>query len=140
MDNLTYKYNHIGNNPNNGLLDNQLQYVIEGDTDVPLQEEAGYLGDIQGQSPNNYVYDEIGNLIEDASEGITQIYWNIQGKVDAVEYNPDLGRDNISFTYDAIGNRLTKEIDNEAKTKSIYVRDPSWNILAVYKSEVKGFM
>ncbi|BDD05643.1 RHS repeat-associated core domain-containing protein [Aureibacter tunicatorum] len=56
------------------------------------------------QEHENYVYDKIGNLIEDKSEGVT-IDWTVQGKVKAIRKSDGT---KLLFNYDATGNRVSK--------------------------------
>jgi hypothetical protein len=69
MDNLTYNYTSGKN---------QLLYV---DDAVP---QGRYDNDIDDQAPNNYSYDEIGNLVADVAEEIDQINWFVNGKIKAI--------------------------------------------------------
>ena len=109
LDDLTYNY----------ILDkNQLEYV---------QDAAGVKNnDIGNQTPNNYTYDAIGNLITDKSEDITNIHWNIYGKIMKI----DKSGGDLSFSYDPRGNRIKKETIDKIFW---YVRDASGNIMAIYR-------
>lgn len=49
----------------------------------------------QWQQKNNYQYDAIGNLVADASEGISNISRTVYGKISSVTKN---GGVNISYT------------------------------------------
>lgn len=112
MDDLTYNYD-----PNN----NQLTSVTDAVTAT-----ANYSEDIDGQGTNNYIYDKIGNLKSDNSEKITDIKWTVYGKIASITRN---GND-ITFTYDAAGNRITKTANN---ITTVYVRDVKGNVLSVYE-------
>lgn len=82
-----------------------------------------------------YTYDNNGNLITDVVSDITNITWTNSGKVKSIT---KLNGTKLHFTYDALGNRLTKDVvlypatDSMVKLKTLYVRDASGNILAVY--------
>ncbi|WP_426063176.1 RHS repeat-associated core domain-containing protein [Flavobacterium sp. DSP2-3-1] len=87
---------------------------------------------------HNYIYDEIGQLIEDKSEGL-KIVWRVDGKVKKVMKNTDGNPVTISFGYDGLGNRISKSvatnfgiIANPISKTTYYVRDAQGNELAVY--------
>jgi RHS repeat-associated protein len=123
MDSLVYNYYA------SPAATNKLKYVSDGAAD-----HAGYTTDINtGQGTTNYVYDEIGNLTEDAQEGITKIAWNPYGKVDTVYKSSG---EKLVYLYDPSGNRVRKEVltGSELTSKStFYVRDASGNVMAVYE-------
>jgi RHS repeat-associated protein len=115
MDSLSYKYV-----PNK----NQLNRVVD-----PINA-SNYSVDIDGQQVNNYAYDESGNLISDAAEGLT-ISWTLSGKVDSIYKS--LTNTGIRYLYDAMGNRIGKRIHTpEGKTFTWYVRDAQGNPMAIY--------
>jgi hypothetical protein len=105
MDQLTYNYQ-------SGT--NKLTSVTDAVTGAP---SANYDDDLENQAANNYTYDQIGNLVSDASEGIASIEWNVYGKIKSitrvngfsktvnsvVTYPPDL-----EFGYDAMGQSRIK--------------------------------
>jgi len=138
MDSLTYKYDYYtsggmrktyipgGVVPGDAArLTNRLNYV---------KDNAGgsYTEDIKDESPDNYTYDEIGNLTSDAKENISLIEWTVYGKISHIHKTD--GTD-INYTYDAAGNRITKAvtINNVTKT-TYYVRDASGNVMSIYVS------
>src|SRR5690606_37479143 len=94
MDNLSYSYNPSTN---------QLNYVMD---DV---HPDTFSVDIDNQKPHNYIYDEIGQLVEDESEKIS-IRWRVDGKVSYI-HNAITGTE-IFFQYDGLGNRISKTIRN----------------------------
>jgi RHS repeat-associated protein len=111
MDNLGYHYD-AGTNQLNHVTDNV--------------SATNYTEDIDGQSIDNYDYDAIGNLIKDVSEGITDINWTVYGKIGSIIKSSG----NISYTYDAAGNRITKTASGKT---TLYVRDASGNVMSVYE-------
>ena len=118
MDDLTYSY-YAGTN--------KLKKV--SDAIAP----SNYADDIDDQAENeNYEYDEIGNLIKDKAEGITNINWNVYGKISSITKFKNNVTTNIAYTYDASGNRISKDV-NGAKT--FYVRDASGNVMSLYTVE-----
>ena len=71
MDDLTYHY-YTGSA-------NKLEYITDA---VGAQ---AYTGDVDNMQPGNYQYDAIGNIIADASAGITHISWTVYGKIQAIQ-------------------------------------------------------
>ena len=132
MDSLSYNYTY-----NSGkLTSNKLNYVtdqINGST----AHSTNYTDDIEDQAAGNYVYDPIGNLTADAKEGVTNITWNVYGKIKQVQRNATAANPvtNIKYTYDAGGNRISKQVTKSAADPveyTWYVRDASGNIMTTY--------
>jgi hypothetical protein len=88
----------------------------------------------------HYTYDATGNITKDLVSGLTSITWNRMGKVKGITR---LGGSKLNFAYDALGNRIAKELvlypgtDTMVKLKAVYVRDASGNTLAVYENEAE---
>jgi RHS repeat-associated protein len=136
FDELTYQYDQV--NPAT-LRKNQLLQVLD------LKASNITTNDIDNQNANNYVYDEIGNLIQDESENITNIVWSIYGKVLEVKKDDGINVTTIAYDYDATGNRVAKivkigikELINGGTSTSIrfnkenttaYFRDAQGNVL-----------
>ncbi len=118
MDNFTYHYK-----PNT----NQLTYVDD------TVSQSLFNVDIDDQAPNNYDYDEIGQLIKDEAENINEINWRVDGKVKEIIKSDD---SKITFDYDGIGNRILKTVGNVdvsiPNSYTSYVRDAQGNVLSVY--------
>jgi YD repeat-containing protein len=89
--------------------------------------------DIDDQTdPNNYVYDEIGQLIWDNSQGL-KVSWNFMNKVSSVT-SPN---GTVTYAYNPMGQRIGKVFDkpdNSAKI-DLYSRDAQGNTLAIYETE-----
>ena len=126
IDNLTYNYNFDGNSR---LINNKLAYITDAATPATTY-------DIKTQNSGNYNYDAIGNMTQDVSGNITNIAWTVYGKVDSITYGD--GRV-IAFKYDAMGNRVCKEVipnnnnyNTGHPTYNYYVRDAQGNIMATY--------
>ena len=138
MDSLSYFYNRDANGK---LLNNQLNYIrdeIGGGT----AHSSNYPNDIDNQSVNNYSYDSIGNLVKDNAEGITNITWNVYGKILEIQRtasgsNPTT---DIQYSYDASGNRISKKVtDNSGNlTYTWYDRDAQGNVMSTYTSAGTG--
>jgi RHS repeat-associated protein len=96
------------------------------------------------QASDNYVYDEIGNLVKDVKEGISSIEWNLYGKIKKITKTKDLGTTIettiIEYTYDASGNRIGKavQVGAGAVKSTWYVRDANGNVMAVYENNNSG--
>ena len=129
MDNLSYRYT-AGTNQ---LLN--VQDAVTGNTET---------SDIKNQlvSANpatvNYAYDETGNLKSDAANNISNIEWNIYGKVKTViKTGPQAAT--INYNYDAAGRRIRKVVAAASGTVSTYyVLDATGNQLAVYTQTGTG--
>ncbi|MBL0200733.1 MAG: EndoU domain-containing protein [Chitinophagaceae bacterium] len=122
MDDMTYSYK---------ANTNQLDKVVDVAAD-DLLNYANYNDIKQGQNNGNYQYDAIGNLISDVSEGITNVNWNVYGKIQSITKTGST----INYTYDASGNRISKQVTTGSTTKTTwYVRDASGNVMGVYTKE-----
>jgi RHS repeat-associated protein len=115
MDDLNYNYYEQSN---------QLNYVIDD------ASATNYTDDIKTQATGNYQYDATGNLIQDISAEISDIKWNVYGKIKEISYLDDR---KLSFNYGPDGNRLIKIYHaNHADQKTYYIRDAQGNIMATY--------
>nr|WP_246859045.1 hypothetical protein [Chitinophaga sp. XS-30] len=113
MDKLTYHYN-AGTNKLNWVHDS----VPAGNYDVDIDE----------QEAGNYAYDAIGNLISDSKDSLLSIEWTVYGKIKRItKANGTV----IDYTYDASGNRLSKQV-NDVETR--YIRDATGNVMSIYVS------
>jgi len=128
MDNLGYAYREGTN---------QLLRVTDAVSNDPFDV------DLSSQTENeNYVYDAIGQLIEDKDEQL-KIDWRVDGKVDQVIKYEAIGTSQVpasttAFHYDGLGNRIAKRFinheDNTVKS-TFYARDAQGNVLAVLGGE-----
>ena len=89
-------------------------------------------GDIGDQGAGNYDYDEIGQLIKDVGEGITNIVWTVTNKVKEVHKS---NNDIVRFDYDAMGRRIAKQLihPNGNYEKLFYVLDAQGNVMSTYE-------
>jgi RHS repeat-associated protein len=102
MDNLTYGYNY---DLNNHLVNNKLTKA----TDAATALATDYGNDIDaGQGTNNYTYDEIGNMIGDASEEIAKVEWNNAGKIVKITRTNGSTKADLEFLYNGAGQRVAK--------------------------------
>ncbi len=134
IDNFEYHYDDEKKNRLLTVQDHTSQTIFDSDLKDQLNQ-LGVPNFIQSDaSTHNYVYDEIGQLIEDKTEGLN-ISWRVDGKVK--EIHKTLGSENktIRFSYDGLGNRLGKEVINDGDTntlKTVYARDAQGNVMGVY--------
>lgn len=139
MDDLIYFYYDDAGNTFDPLTQapvgnptNKLAYV---------KDQVGNAGfsDLDDQSSNNYTYDEIGNLVIDDEEEIAEIKWTVYGKIESIERISGSLKPDITFKYDASGNRVRKtvidptDVDESDWEHTHYQRDASGNVMAVYK-------
>jgi RHS repeat-associated protein len=130
MDSLTYKY-YKGTN--------QLRQVRDAVGDNTYQsQEDNLIADIDNQTDtSNYVYDEIGNLVKDKAEGISNIKWSVYGKILEITRTATdkVPVTTIQYAYDAQGNRIGKITDaGGEKQYTWYVRDAQGNIITTYSA------
>lgn len=133
MDNLTYQYEKAANGQ---IQSNKLRYVHDQvaasnytediDSQTSLSQAQVNSQRSLAQSTDNYQYDAIGNLIKDNAEGISDIHWNVYGKIASITKGSGL----IEYGYDASGNRVSKSFNGK---QSFYVRDASGNVMSVYE-------
>jgi RHS repeat-associated protein len=116
MDNLSYFYKSSTN---------KLDKVTDAAADASQANYPLYNDIKQGQANGNYQFDAIGNLISDASDTITNITWNVYGKIASITKSGKT----IKYIYDASGNRIMKQTITDT---TVYVRDATGNVMSVY--------
>lgn len=98
-----------------------------------LNDNATFRAYVLGDDEGAFNYDAIGNLIADQDKGV-KIEWTPYGKVRKVSKT---NGDNITFRYDATGNRIEKKsLVGSTTTITRYVRDASGNVMGVYSDAV----
>lgn len=128
MDDLTYHYTDTP-------LNNRLNHVTDAVDTHYADGERYYDTDLDTQTPDNYAYDEIGNLIRDAQD---RIDWNVYGKVKQITKRNDDGTvDTIEFKYNSAGHRIEKIFrpSGGSEISTYYVRDVRGQILSIYTHE-----
>ncbi|UUC47428.1 thrombospondin type 3 repeat-containing protein [Flavobacterium cerinum] len=130
MDQLRYNY-QPGTNKLTHVNDEVPNGVFTNDPSNPNDTSL----DIDNQKPDNYLYDEIGQLTSDEKEGLS-IEWRADGKIKSVfKTNGTI----ISFGYDGLGNRISKTVSNGIdNTTTFYQRDGEGNVLSTYEMVKKG--
>ncbi|MFB9095204.1 thrombospondin type 3 repeat-containing protein [Flavobacterium jumunjinense] len=135
LDDLDYEYKD-GNNQLT-LVDDQVPTTAY---DLDLESQIvkltslnpSYVYDVSNSNTHNYVYDEIGQLTKDRTEGL-DIEWRVDGKVDRVIKTDGTI---IAFDYDGLGNRIAKRhTSNGQTTTTYYQRDAQGNVMAVYENK-----
>lgn len=142
FDNLTYHYQldddgmpirnrlyHVNDSASSGLksddIDNMASFIS---TDDLINTE------------NNYGYDLLGQLVRDSSEFIQEIFWRVDGKIRYIDRIDTCSKKELSFEYDALGNRIAKHVHNatgEWEQSTYYVRDAQGNVLSVYEHTIE---
>lgn len=90
----------------------------------------------ENTATHNYIYDEIGQLIQDKTEKIEEIQWKVNNKVKSITRSAGSDKDNLEFAYDAVGNRIMKVINPNnggQQSKTFYFRDAQGNPMAIYQ-------
>jgi RHS repeat-associated protein len=129
MDSLTYSYYP---------KTNQLRRITDKVLPGTFTDADNRIVDIDSQPEDNYVYDSIGNLIEDKQENISSIKWTVYGKIAEITRTATatVPASNIKYTYDASGNRISQIVTTGGtKNYTWYVRDAQGNMLATYTAE-----
>lgn len=144
IDNLTYQYAEGAN----GKIQNRLYHVNE-DLSIPSNLYTDDMEDQGSFDPvlatmndnNNYGFDEIGNLVRDDKEGIEEIKWRADNKIDEIIMSAASGKPNMKFEYNAMGLRIAKHEYNQSFghiESEYYVHDASGNIIAVYSNKIES--
>lgn len=101
IDNLTYDNVHDNDtpsDPNDDYYTNKLQGVTDAGTAEGLNDYY---------SGNDYKYDTRGNMTEDLNKQITSIEYNQFELVEKITFYDGTV---VDYLYDAVGNRLSKEV------------------------------
>ncbi len=141
VDNMAYSYHDESNKRQRNRLYHIRDDYNNGD-DYPVYQGAPPITPAQMNDPagpSTYIYDEIGNLVKDKVNEIDEIQWTAAGKVKRIIRPDGSSAQNLSFSYDAMGQRSMKNLldGNGAVTgRTHYVRDAQGNIMATYQSVV----
>ena len=120
LDDLSYSYDP--NKPNQlRQVEDAVASGANGD-DIDTQTDA-----------NNYVYNEIGQLIENKAEQI-QYFYNASGLVTEVWYE---GSPKVKFMYNDRNHRAKKESYHNGSllNSTFYVRDVAGQVMAIYTED-----
>lgn len=150
VSNITYDANgNIQNLQRNKNTENgsnamdDLNYVYKVDKPNQLlrvEDSVGDVGvgDIDTQTGDNYVYNNIGQLVQNNSENIGYKY-NTSGLVTEV-YNSTNNNPIVKFIYDDKGKRAKKEsyVNGSLSTTTFYVRDAVGSPMAIYEQQASS--
>jgi RHS repeat-associated protein len=137
MDNFDYKYAETLN----GGFNNRLSWVddlagasLYADADIDNSMNAG-----------NYTYDQIGQLLSDADEGIASIQWRLGDKKMKRMTRNDASGSELEFVYNPFGQRVLKiekprsggVIQAQQEWKyTYYSYDANGQVMAVYDVKI----
>jgi RHS repeat-associated protein len=127
MDNMTYNYNLNGSGK---LVNNKLRHVDDAVLSDPYPNQ-----DIEDQDPDNYQYDNIGNLISDNKENLQRINWTMYRKISTIT---KVNGSTITYTYDLMGNRISKTwtaAGGGSDVTTYYIRDAQGNVMGLYTKD-----
>lgn len=135
-DDMLYQLQNTQNGYNNNT--NKLRSIDDNVAFTPRSAT-----DIDDQNPDNYQYDDIGNLIKDTQEEVANIEWTVYGKIRKISRTSTSNKPDMEFAYDAMGKRVSKTIiekNSSGITKtSFYLLDAQGNVLSIYdKSDTTG--
>jgi RHS repeat-associated protein len=143
IENMSYGYKQDSGGK---LLRNRLYHINEptnlsslDDTDIDDMGGTFNPQAINIETAYNYAYDEEGRLIKDSTEKINLIVWRVDGKVKEIHRPQNSDKKNISFDYDAMGNRIAKHVyddDWNLEASTYYLLDAQGNQMSVYEHEV----
>lgn len=119
MDELSYFYN---------AGTNGLNYVQDAS-----YNPAGNTGDITTQQPDNYIYNDIGQLVENKQDDITYEYY-ANGLVKSINSTIPGSSEGVEFFYNDRNHRVEKRTTTSSGIvpQTFYVRDASGRVLAIY--------
>jgi photosystem II stability/assembly factor-like uncharacterized protein len=159
IDGLTYNYHKDANGK---MVSNRLYHVndaIASNVNTSDIDDQGTFTPANSNSSNlinssnNYKYDQIGNLIADVQEKITDIKWNVYGKIQKItKFIPGANSLNtvveIDFDYDPSGNRVKKSTTvtstispppfmgiSSTNNTNFYMRDAQGNVMVTYNHD-----
>ncbi len=133
MDDFDYDYSYLDEVSEEGLINNQLNYVED---DVLPGVSAV---DVDNQNATNYGYNEIGQLIKDEEAEIEKIEWTVDGKVRKIIFESTSGKQDITYVYGTGSNRLvqiTGEPNTVGAKYEYYVYDAGGNLMATYEKSM----
>ncbi|HYG49825.1 MAG TPA: hypothetical protein VD905_02930 [Flavobacteriales bacterium] len=137
LDNLTYNYTYSSS----ALTNNRLNYL----DDAASGGDCTSTLDIDDQSSGNYAYNANGQLIKDAKEFITDIFWYHRGKVKKVikdkavntVCSTEVAKNDVEYLYDGMGHKVCK-IDKPHKAAGAGIDDNSKYIYTWYVNDAMG--
>lgn len=143
IDDLEYGYQKTGGK----LLRNRLYHLDDAVLNTAHGDDLDDMGLFEEDptlinTNNNYSYDEEGRLIKDEQEEIDLIVWRVDGKVKEIHRPLTSEKKNVSFDYDAMGNRIAKHLYNAQtlvlEKSTYYILDAQGNTMNTYDHEVQN--
>lgn len=139
LDNINYMYDQTNINGNNKLV-NYTDNIDHSNVTPLFTNDLTKYNPANASSVNRFEYDAIGNLTKDFSSNISNIKWNLYGKVSEMQMD---NSNSLKFGYDPLNNRYKKSnvtLNGNLSTNKneYYIRDASGNTLAVYR-HLQGF-
>ena len=153
--NASYRYDGNGNilslqrNNGKGETMDELSYSYKAHNNQlrKVEDAASVAGGYElptdlNSDPDVYIYDKIGNLVADKSEGIVGIDWTVYGKVRSVMRVKEDTTYLVSYLYDAGGNRIRKTVkkiadgDTTGLKSVIHYRDAGGNIMLTHTTRL----
>jgi hypothetical protein len=147
FDDLEYRYEKVSGQ----IQSNRLYHVNDAVNNSSQNDDIvdqGNFNTTNVKTANNYQYDELGNLVHDTKEEISQIKWTVTGKISKIVRLNTSSKPDLEFKYDANGTRIQKIVkpvgssverggadDPTQWTKTNYVHDASGNTMAVYEEK-----
>ncbi|UTW61516.1 hypothetical protein KFE98_16080 [bacterium SCSIO 12741] len=131
MDDITYTYA-------NGK--NQLTTISDA-------EGLKFGSDIKasGTGGSQFVYNKIGQVINNSEDEIAHIEWNLDGMITHITRTPNSEKPDIEFRYDPLGNRIAKIVKPRIAGSvsdighwdyTYYVNDISGDNMAIYETDM----
>ena len=131
-----------GGTPQSNLMDafsynyqqgtNQLTHVTDNVSVTPADGNP----DLTSQNAGNYIYNSIGQLVENVQDQIRYTY-NTTGLVTKIESTDPAITQSIEFSYNDRNQRTRKRtIVNGETTDTYYVRDAAGQVMAIYNDVV----
>ena len=134
LRNRPYNIQDLADQPGNYAQDiPQMAYQPD---DIVDQQDANHTIN----TANNFSYDALGQRTKDEKADIELIEWTASGKMKKVHHTTASGKPDITFGYDAAGNRIMKQVgdpdvDPATGYREHYVLDAQGNIMAIYRSQ-----
>jgi RHS repeat-associated protein len=127
------KYTDSGSNAMDVL---EYNYYADSNQLENVDDTSGYTGqsgDIKDQNAGNYIYNAIGELIENKQDDIGYSYF-ATGLVRSVFSTVPNSDDKVDFKYNDRGHRVSKKnyTSSGLGTQTYYVRDAAGQVMAIY--------
>ena len=139
IDSLTYYYNK---DANSNIISNRLYHYTDSSGDATsgtlLKQTTAFDNSSNVNNDNLFSYDSIGNVVYDSMSAISNIKWDVYGKITSITRKSGNGQSDLQFAYDHTGNRVLKimipKVSGSPAPQSqwvytYYIRDASGNVM-----------